>query len=87
MSPDLDVDKQELNVGGLRVWIYSTADTGLHTLSRSASLAAVIGLHGRTVAADSMDETARKFVRWAAEKRSESERELVYVTFVGTLSV
>jgi hypothetical protein len=72
----MSVTKQELNIGGLPVKVYSKAD--------SAGTQPVVGfflLHGRHGSAEQIDPIARMVVDQALSPSS-SQRDLMVVTFV-----
>ncbi|KAI0029763.1 Alpha/Beta hydrolase protein [Vararia minispora EC-137] len=76
----VSVEKEEYNVGGLRVNVFAKA--GLRYAS-AEPVVVLIALHGRLGSADNMEATAHGMLQWAEEKRAAGakQRDLVFVTF------
>jgi hypothetical protein len=74
----MSVTKQDLNIGGLLVDVYSKADS-----DRTQPIVAFFLLHGRHGSAEGVEPIARMVVEQAlfSQERSQ-ERDLVVVTFV-----
>lgn len=74
----MSVTKQELNIGGLPVNIYSKVDS-----VETQPVVAFFLLHGRHGSAEGIDPVARMVVEQATSTSS-SKRDLVVVTFVSS---